>query len=34
MVELKSTLSGQVSKWMGHTCTIATIFLPRSYCQT
>jgi len=29
---LKSILSSRMSKWMGH--TIATIFLPRSYCQT
>jgi len=32
MAALKSILSSRVSKWMGH--TIATIFLPRSYCQT
>jgi len=32
MDALKSILSSQVSKWMGH--TRAPIFLPRSYCQT
>jgi len=32
MAVLKSILSSRVSKGMGH--TIATIFLPRSYCQT
>ena len=34
MTTLKSSLSSQaqVSKWIAH--TIATIFLPRSYCQT
>jgi len=32
MAALKSILSSRVSKWMGH--TIATIFSPRSYCQT
>ena len=32
MAALKSILSSQVSKRMGH--TIASIFLPRSYCQT
>ena len=32
MAELKSILSGRVSNWMGH--TIATISLPRRYCQT
>ena len=32
MAALKSILSSRVSKCIGH--TIATIFLPRSYCQT
>jgi len=32
MAALKSILSSRVSKGMGH--AIATIFLPRSYCQT
>jgi len=32
MAALKSILSCRVSKWRRH--TIATIFLPRSYCQT
>src|SRR6218665_2459210 len=32
MAALKSILSSRVSKSMGH--TIATVFLPRSYCQT
>ena len=31
MTALKYSLSSRVLKWMGH--TIATIFLPRSYCQ-
>jgi len=31
MAALKSILSSRVSKWTGH--TIATIFLPKSYCQ-
>ena len=31
MAALKSILSSQVSKWVGQ--TIATTFLPRSYCQ-
>jgi len=34
MAALKSILSSRVSKCIGHTCTIATIFLPRSCCQT
>src|SRR6218665_735536 len=32
MAALKYILSSRVSKLIGH--TIATIFLPRSYCQT
>ena len=33
MAALKFILSSRVSKWIGHS-TIATIFLPTSYCQT